>query len=164
MQASPALARASIVLSVLLVLLITAGSIIAQDEIPDLTPDDDEPYTAYAFFSSVTVPTEIVTGSDELNDSPGGTRVYLSSIRGLPANAFNLFIGAFDLIGGRTYELSVETLTALELECEDLAVYKVNRDATSGRFPNASCDSDGNLRIRNSDGNGTFILLLAGGG
>jgi len=136
----------------------------AQDEIPSFfDPNRGTPYAfisaPYTLQSSAAIPSEIITGSQVVASSPGSFSVYLGAVRGLPANARDNFLGAFDLLGGRSFTLSPDTQASFGLDCEDILVYKVNRDGSSGLFGNTNCDLNDNLTVRNTDGTGTFLLF-----
>jgi|GEM_PF-7122620 len=144
--------------SLIVTLSVIAAPVAAQDDPYTFTPSVQVPF---ALVSDAVTPIDVVSGSVIISNSPGGPNVYVSSLRGLPADAYDNLIGGFDLVGGRTYVLIPDTLTAFGLACEDVVVYKVNIDATTGPFPSASCGEGNELTINNTDGSGTFLLFEA---
>lgn len=120
-----------------------------------------DPYApvGFGFVSTDVDPALVSIGSNEATNAPGGVDIYLANLSGLPANATSRFIAAYDLVGGgRLYRLSQTTLAALGYSCENIAVYKVNRDGTASIFSNTYCE-DGVLYIQHNSNNATFILL-----
>jgi hypothetical protein len=102
----------------------------------------------------------LVTRSNEVDRSPGGITVYLNTLRGLPAGLNTRFIGAFDLLGNRTYTFTTTSRIGFRNVCANLVVYKVQIDGSVGRFVNVSCSNDV-ITIRNTDGTGTFLIFSA---
>jgi hypothetical protein len=125
-----------------------------------------QPYDPYApigfgFVTTNLDTPEIVLGSREVDNAPGDEGLYLSNLRGLPTDADDRFLAAYDLLGGgRLYSLSTTTLDALGVRCENIVVWKVNVDASIGSYANYYCE-DGVLFIRNNTSTATFVLLRA---
>lgn len=119
----------------------------------------------FGFVTGSVSPSEIVFGSPEVDLSPGGTDIYLSSLAGLPADILGSYLGAYDLLGGgRLYELSTavgtsaSTNSTFGVACSSIQVYKVNRDATVELYSDHYCAGNV-LYIRNSGSTATFLLF-----